>query len=408
VVWSENEEQIVHEMRENGYVIDTSAKGHFVRAELRRGSLTILRDKIGVAPIYYGKTQDGNLCFASEVKGLLPITREVNELSPASYYDGKKIKNYGTVGVKQPIDWGVEEIAMELRDTLVDAVRECIENKRAVGLWLSGNLNSSIISSIAGRHLDDLRTYSIGFRESENLKTAKRVSKHIKSTHEEIVVTRDDLVEIIPEVIYHLESFDTLMVRESLMNFILSREAVKDIDYLLLGDGANELFGGYRHIKSMNHEAMANELVDLTSRLHNTTLQRIDRCTAAHELTPLLAFLKPKVVKLALRIPARYKVYKGKSKWILRETMRDYLPDDILMQTESKFAQDFVGQAIAELAENSISDKTFKNERKLSNGWLIESKEELFYYRIFVEQFGDLEDFSWMGRIRNNSRGERL
>jgi asparagine synthase (glutamine-hydrolysing) len=221
-------------------------------------------------------------------------------------------------------------------------------------------------------------------------------------------VTRDDLVEIIPEVIYHLESFDTLMVRESLMNFILSREAVKDIDYLLLGDGANELFGGYRHIKSMNHEAMANELVDLTSRLHNTTLQRIDRCTAAHELTPLLAFLKPKVVKLALRIPARYKVYKGKSKWILRETMRDYLPDDILMQTESKFAQDFVGQAIAELAENSISDKTFKNERKLSNGWLIESKEELFYYRIFVEQFGDLEDFSWMGRIRNNSRGERL
>jgi asparagine synthase (glutamine-hydrolysing) len=174
-----------------------------------------------------------------------------------------------------------------------------------------------------------------------------------------------------------------------------------------LGDGADELFGGYEHIKSMNHEAIANELVDLTGSLHNTTLQRIDRCTAAHGLTPLLPFLAPKVVKLALRIPARYKVYKGMSKWILREAMRDFLPDEILMQKISSKEEDAVGATISDLAENSISDEEFKKEQKLSNGWMLSTKEELLYYRIFSEHFEDLEDFSWAGRTMNRPRGDK-
>ncbi len=87
--------------------------------------------------------------------------------------------------------------------------------------------------------------------------------------------------------------------------------------------------------------------------------------------------------------------------------MRDFLPDEILMQTISDTAIDTVGNTIASLVENSISNKVFKKERKLLNGQMLSTKEELFYYRIFVEHFGELEDFSWMGRTLNTSKGEK-
>ena len=403
VVWSQSEESLVQKMQMNGYVCDVAAKGQFARAEERKGSLTLLRSKIGVVPLYYGRTTDGELCFASEVKALLPLTDRINELNPASHFDGNKVDSYSTLDVKEPVEWGVEEIAIELRDTLVDATKTSLSQKTAVGAWLSGSLGSGIISSIASRQLDELQTFSVGFQGAESLTVAREVAKHIKSNHREIIVTHSDLVEALPDVVYHLESFDPTLVRSGIINFIAAREAAGEVDYLIMGDGADELFGGYRHIKSMNHEAMANEIVDLTSSLHNTVLQRIDRCAAAHGLTPLLVFLTPDIVKLALRIPARYKVYKGKGKWILREAMGDYLPDRILMRAKTETLQGAeVGEVIAELAERSISDDEFKRERKLPNGWKLNTKEELIYYRIFRMRFGELEDLSWMGRTKSN------
>jgi asparagine synthase (glutamine-hydrolysing) len=405
VVWSQSEENLVQKMQKNGYVCDLAAKGQFARAEERGGSLTLLRGKIGVVPLYYGRTSKGDLCFASEAKGLLPLTDRINELNPASFFDGNKIENFSTLGVKEPVDWGVEEIAVELRDTLVDAVKASLKQKKSVGALLSGGLGSSIISSIAHQHVDELRTYSIGFQDAGNLPAAREVAKNINSNHREVIVTQDDITEVLPDVVYHLESFDTILVRSGIMNFIAAREAAKDVNYLLMGDGADELFGGYRHIRSMNHEAMAVEIVDLTSSLHNTILQRIDRCAAAHGLTPLLVFLTPDVVKLALRIPARYKVYKGKGKWILREAMRDYLPDKILMRAKPEPTQSIeVGKTIAELAGGSISDNELKKERELPNGWKLDTKEELLYYRIFRMHFGELGDLSWMGRMKKNWR----
>jgi asparagine synthase (glutamine-hydrolysing) len=398
VVWSEPEKKLVQKMELNGYVCDVATKGHFARAETRQGALTLLRDRIGVVPLYYGKTTGGDLCFASEAKALLPFVVEITELNPASYFDGSKIENYSALAVKEPVDWGIEEIAIELRDAFIDEVRMSVEGEKSVGAWLTGGLGSQITASVASQLLDELHTFSIGFRDSADFKIAREVAEYIGSAHKETIIDRDDISEALPDVIYHLESFDPVLVRSSIMNFIVSKEAAKEVNYLLLGDGADELFGGYRHIKSMNHEKIANVVVELTGQLHNTTLQRIDRCTAAHGLTPLLGFLTPNVVKLALRIPARYKVYKGKGKWILREAMRGYLPDKILMRPRGKTSLGSeVGKTIGGLAENSISNKEFKKERNLRNGWKLDSKEELLYYRIFRMHFGELEDLSWMG-----------
>jgi asparagine synthase (glutamine-hydrolysing) len=60
-----------------------------------------------------------------------------------------------------------------------------------------------------------------------------------------------------------------------------------------------------------------------------------------------------------------------------------------------------VDTMIEDYANAKINDPDFQKERILPNGWKINSKEELLYYRIFRDHFGDLEDLSWMGRTKN-------
>ncbi len=63
-----------------------------------------------------------------------------------------------------------------------------------------------------------------------------------------------------------------------------------------------------------------------------------------------------------------------------------------------------MGDLLAKYAEEQISDDDFRCERTLLNGWSLNTKEELMYYRIFREHFGDLETLSWMGRTRGSPR----
>ena len=107
-----------------------------------------------------------------------------------------------------------------------------------------------------------------------------------------------------------------------------------------------------------------------------------------------------------MRIPPQFKVRRKDGvveKWILRQALADALPDEVLWRPKAKFWQGAgVGEVLAEYAEARISDKEFKRERTLPNGWTLISKEELMYYRIFREHFGELSDLTWMGRCTSN------
>ncbi|MFQ5834018.1 MAG: asparagine synthase-related protein [Candidatus Thorarchaeota archaeon] len=405
VVWSESETKWIPQMRCQNAVWDTAGRGHFARADVRNGKLTLMRDRIGVVPLYYGRTDSGVLCFASEVKALLPLTKVVNELPPATYFDGVYQERYGSVERKSPINVGVEEITSGLQQRLAESVKERLRAKKTVGAWLSGGLDSSIMSAVAKQYVEELYTFAAGFRDAEDLAAAEEVADFIGSEHREVIVTIDDIVEVLPDVIYHLESFDSLLVRSSLLNFIASRESSKMVDRVFSGEGADELFAGYRYIKSMTPEFIAMEIVDMTRRLHNTALQRVDRCASAYGTTAFVGFLDPQVVQCALRIPPTMKVFEGIEKWILRRAMKDRLPESIVNRTKSKFWQGGgIGEKIADIAENTITNAEFLKERELPNGWILNTKEELLYYRIFKGHFGTLYGLSWMGRTKGIRR----
>jgi asparagine synthase (glutamine-hydrolysing) len=376
--------------------------GSVERVVLIQGNnLALKRDPFGVVPLYYGWSRDGLLCFSSEVKGLLVVTQDVHELPPGHTFDGQQLKAYYRLRKLPEIKNPPKRIAKDLRRILESSVEKYISN-RNVGAWLSGGLDSSVMASLARPYSQTFHTFAAGMPGSPDIKYARIVSKFIQSEHHEVIVKIADLIPILPEVIYHLESFDAWLVRSSIMNYLVARLAAQYVPSVLSGEGGDELFAGYEYLKSLNPSHLADELIDITSRLHNTALQRVDRCASAHGTEAYVGFLDPDVVDYALRIPTRYKLHNGIEKWILRQAMADDLPGVILNRPKAKFWQGAgVQDLLAQYAQGRITNADFARERRLPNGWLLNSKEELLYYRMFCEQLGKFTDLSWMGRTKD-------
>lgn len=387
-------------------VQDYLGEGHYAAAKEKGRSVELIRDPLGVAPLYYGFMDDATLIFSSEVKALSGIIKNIKELPPGHKLIDNKIQPYYQLIKTSQLIEKPESVADNLKKILTVAIKKItVDNE--IGSWLSGGLDSSGIASLANPFVKKLHSFSAGIKDASDLKFARLMAEYLKSVHHEVIISVNDMITILPKVIYQLESFDALLVRSSITNYFVAKEASQYVENVLSGEGGDELFGGYLYLKELPLPELENELLDITSRLHNTALQRVDRCASAFGINAHLVFLDPEVVSYALKIPVEYKIKNGIEKWILRLALRDILPEQILKRTKAKFWEGAgVGDLLSDYAENKITNKDFKAERVLKNGWLLNSKEELMYYRIFKDCFGDLENLDWMGRTKYSPKYE--
>jgi asparagine synthase (glutamine-hydrolysing) len=401
-IWPSAQEKLTNNHEELKTVSDYVSDGHEAYAQVSNGTLTLYRDQLGIAPLYYGKNEDAVLCFASEIKGLLPETNTFTSLQPGhSYQNGKQTCHYQ---LQQPSVSRLKssEIAKQLHNLLKKSVSKFTKNFKVIGSWLSGGLDSSIIAALASPSVGKLHTFAAGLDGAPDLQYAQTVADYINSKHHEVITTLEDLIKVLPQVIYHLESFDALLVRSSMTNYLVAAEASKHVPVVLSGEGADELLAGYAYLKPLKTTELAGELLDIIQRLHNTALQRVDRCASAHNTVAHVPFLDPTVVNFALKIPTDLKLKEGVEKWILRRAMLGRIPKSVLLRTKSKFWEGAgVSGILARYATKQISDGEFHQERYLMNGWVLRTKEELLYYRIFHNLFGDLPNLSWVGRTKN-------
>jgi len=365
----------------------------------------LARDLLGIRPLYYGWTEDGALCFASEVKALLGATQDVREFPPGTWYDERRgFESFSEVQSDSQLNEDTDEITSNLRLRLEQAVCRRIDSD-VMGSWLSGGLDSSAMVALARPHVRKLHTFAAGLDGAPDLKFAQHVADALDTSHHQIVVTLDELLDVLPDVIYHLESFDALLVRSSVTNYLVGKCAADYVGSVFSGEGADELFGGYAYLKELRSDQLEDELLGITRSLSNTALQRVDRSASAHGIVAHVAFLDLDVAEYALSIPVRFKVRRGDEvieKWILRQALTDVLPEQVLWRPKAKFWQGAgVGQLLAGHAEEQITDAEFSRERLLPNGWTLNTKEELMYYRVFKEHFGGVRHLSWMGRTKD-------
>ena len=185
------------------------------------------RDRIGVRPLYIGGVKN-HYAFASEAKALESLKLEnIHQVPPASMYTFDKNaiiakKSWWSIP-STPKSCNETLIISVLRNLLIKAVQKRLMSDRAIGCLLSGGLDSSVIVSILAKY-GPVNTFSIGFKESTDLKYARMVANYHHTNHHEIIITHEEALNAIPKVIQAIESYDITTVRACVGMYLLSKK----------------------------------------------------------------------------------------------------------------------------------------------------------------------------------------
>ena len=364
--------------------------GMFALAIWDGEAITLARDPMGIKPLYYA-IEDGVLYFASEIKALLPVTRQIREFPSGHWFrPDQGFQSFAEWSAEVRREWTLEDAIARLRELLPQAVEKRLMADVPLGSFCSGGLDSTLVTALAARSLGSFHTFSTGMDGSADLEGAERAAEYIGTTHHIREFTEDEFLDVLPEVAWHLESFDAALFRSAVPTYFVSELARTFVKVVLTGEGADELYGGYEYLKDLHPgAALHRELVRITQALHNTNLQRTDRMTMAHGLEGRVPYLDWPHASFALTLPPAFKVLAPArvEKWILRDTFRDLLPADVMRRSKQKFAE---GTGSMDLlrreANRQIPEAEFERERG-KVPFPIRTKEELFCYRLFQERF---------------------
>jgi len=360
------------------------------------------RDLLGIKTLFYGRQGD-TLHLASELKSITEVTDEVFEF-PAGHYmlDGGDFVPFASLPPAPDSypDTDVATVLDDIRSIITDSIQSRIDFSLPTASLLSGGIDSSVICTLATEMYKErfgpdarLKTFCLGVGESEDIRSARLVAKHLGTDHHELIVKLDDLLDVLPEVIYHLEHFDPSLVRSSVSNFLVSREAKKQgIDVLLSGEGGDEIFCGYMHMKSIPLKKLYAAQIEILEFLHNNASLRLDRMNQCNSIKVVAPLISGPLLNYSLTcIPPEFKMKeeggRKMEKWIFRKAYEHLLPREVVWRLKQEFSQGSGSAAtLPDHFEKIVSDSDFKEAQKRFP--LIRSKEECYYFDIFTKHFG--------------------
>ncbi len=370
------------------------------------GSFVAARDPLGIKPLYWAPS-DGYVAFASELVAFDVAARpRVEEFPPGHWWSPETgLVRYAHAPASTPELTDRDEALSLIRSTLVTAIRRRTMADAPVGVFLSGGLDSSLVAAVLAREAAGsghrVPSFAAGTHDSPDLVAARAVADHLGLDHHERVYSDDDVAAALPAVVRSTESYEPSLIRSAVPNYLLAQTAAQHVKVVLTGEGADELFAGYDHMRSLDAAALAEELVRSVAGLHNLNLQRCDRVTMAHGLEARVPFLDLDVVALAQRIPIGWRLpgAEGQEKRILREAFGGWLPDDLLWRRKAQFGDGSgTTDVMARLARALAPGDDWQSVR-LPGLPAARSREELGYQRVFAEHLGGIRADRVLGRF---------
>jgi len=412
----------------------------------------ISRDPLGVRPLYILENNNNNLCnlygFSSELKCLQHfynkniLNYKIKQFTPGTYsvfkLDSKVqskwepyIKNqkyfiptFSYSKIINDNDYYIEfnNIAYYLNNAVI---KRCETTERPVACLLSGGLDSSLIAALVANYFringKIIETYSIGLKDSEDIKYARIVSDYIGSYHTEILVSENEMFNAIPEVIEALESYDTTTVRASIGNYLIGKYIANNSSAKVIfnGDGSDELFGGYLYMnKCPDDIEFDKETRRLLNDIHLFDVLRSDKSISSNGLEPRTPFLDKSFVNYILSIPIHFRNHNNDNsceKSLLRNSFkksffedslsRQILPNNILYRTKEAFSD-----GISSQSRSLFTILQEKIALQLDMEPNIET-EKIYYKKIFDELYpncSNIVPYFWMPKyIETNDPSAR-
>ncbi|MCD1259810.1 asparagine synthase (glutamine-hydrolyzing) [Paenibacillus athensensis] len=447
-------EVIVHMYEEYGEDCVKHLRGMFgfVIWDKRKKQLFGARDHFGIKPFYY-HVNDRQFVFGSEIKSLLaaegmnrlihtdslmnyltfqyvpePHTMfyGIQKLPPAHYvkvtYDGEMTIQRYWDPMFEPVDRPFEEYVEQLREMLKDSVAHHMVSDVERGCFLSSGIDSTAIATHM-RNIEPIRTFSVGFEGPNNETTiAAQTAQALGTDHYAKIITKEDFFACLPRAVWHQD--EPVADPSAIALYHVAQLAREHVTVVLSGEGADELFGGYRiyreplslapverlpgsvkrmlnrlarmmpsGVKGRNYllrgttpleqrfignarifsEDMKAEVlrldremlrsyknplqiagdyyaktrhldpvsrmqyIDLNLWMPGDILMKADKMTMAHSLELRVPFLDKELYEVARRIPAKYRIAGGTTKYIFRKAMEGIIPDFILNRPKLGF-----------------------------------------------------------------------
>lgn len=377
--------------------------------DAKKKTLVAARDPIGIRPLFYGYAKNGGILFASEGKNLVGLTEVIMPFPPGHYYeDGKFVCYRDMTDVKEVCMDDVETICKNIHDKLVKGIEKRLDADAPLGFLLSGGLDSSLVCAVSAKILKKpIRTFAIGMStDAIDLKYAKEVADYLHSNHQEIIITKEDVLSALPEVISVLGTYDITTTRASIGMYLICKAIHEqtDIRVLMTGEISDELFG-YKYTDfAPNAKEFQDEAAKRIRELYMYDVLRADRCISANSIEARVPFGDLDFVSYVMSVdPAKKMNVYGKGKYLLRHAFEgDYLPHDILMREKAAFS-DAVGHSMVDYlkayAEEKYTDAQFEELCKKYDFATPFTKESLLYREIFEQYYpgqAKMVDDFWM------------
>lgn len=421
------------------------------------------RDRFGVKPFYYS-WNDGQFEICSQLRPIcdnkelneeavsmfldctyipspFTIYKDVFKLSPGKTLeinlDSKDVKIDEYWDLDVPVNSGLsyDEAKEKLHELLKDAVKIRLQSDVPFGSFLSGGIDSALVSGIASRvSKEPIKTFSIGFEDPkyDESKIAAQYAQVINSKHTETICKAEDILEMIPKLI---QVYDEPFGDSSALPSLLLNKVTKQyVTMALSGDGGDESFLGYNHfdwvakfkhlikipfsirtisskllwtnvlksktepikrilniksknefiagifvgynsiLKKRNLDWLSNysgfkfwskdlfqSTADLNIKLwlENDSNVKVDRASMAYSVEVRSPFLDYRIIEFARTLPVSYRYQKGKKKRILRDILKEYIPEEIFDQPKKGFAVPigtWIREELREEFERNLSD----------------------------------------------------
>ena len=361
------------------------------------GQLIAARDPIGIRPLYYGYLPSKEIIFASEPKNLVGLCRHILPFPPGHYYKDGKFFCYRNISKPTAlVEDDVETACKKIHDKLEAGILKRLDADAPVGFLLSGGLDSSLVCAVAARHLKKpIRTFSIGMDiDAIDLKYAKQVADYLGADHTEVIISKEDVLAALPDVVALLGTYDITTIRASIGMYLVCKYIHEhtDLRVLLTGEISDELFG-YKYTDfAPSPEAFQQEAEKRIRELHMYDVLRADRCISVNSLEARVPFGDLDFVEYVMNLDPKRKVNSyGKGKYLLRHAFEgDYLPYDILMREKAAFS-DAVGHSMVddlkEYAQQLYTDEQFEARRKKYTFATPFTKESLLYRELFERYY---------------------
>jgi asparagine synthase (glutamine-hydrolysing) len=312
-----------------------NVEGDFSLLAAQKDRLIASRDPVGVQPLYYGEN-DSIAALASNRKTLWNLGIAEPKSFPPGHLgivtkEGFKLKPVQFLTFNKPKPISMDLAAKKLQELLEYSIQIRVSGLEKVAVAFSGGVDSSIVAALAKKRCADVNLVHVSLEGQPETEEAEKAAEQLELSLQVHLYTEADLEKVIPKVVQLIEEKDPIKTSVG-VPFYWNAQKASEAGYrvLLAGQGADELFGGYKRYLteylSKGDEAVRKTMFHDVSEIHESNIERDEKICSYHNVELRLPFASFPFVQFAMSLPTKLKLENNPDslrKLVLRRTAQN-------------------------------------------------------------------------------------